>query len=190
MDLTSESVAKAPPLQEILGVFGGRPKLITAFRLSEEVLVKAFLETYDSLPLDDRDRVPIEAIVLRGAIDPSAFLGSAILALREYSATMVKLLGITGHPAVMEKTIEFAQQPAGVKDREQLHTMLGALQPKQGLTIFQRFQGMAPSQPGQPSIPTPEPVEMESDANYIFPDASRIQEKLTAVRQKLLESGR
>lgn len=187
MDVDPVALAKAPPVEELIGKGIGKPELYRALRFSDADVIKKFLDTYDSLPLDDRDRVPLEAIMLKSGVEVATFLGEVIMTLREYSANKVKILGITHHPEVMEKTLEYAVLPNGIRDREHVHTMLGALQPKQGVSIFQKFVGAQPQMPV--GVTPPAPVEMESDANYVFPDASSVQEKLGAVRQKMLESG-
>lgn len=187
MDVDPVALAKMPPVGELIGKGISKTDFYNALRFSDDAAVIQVLETYDSLPLDDRDRVPVDAVLLKSGAKPETFLGAAILALREYSANKVKILGITAHPEVMEKTIEYALLPNGIRDREHVHTMLGALQPAKGLNIFQSFRGVVPNTP--PGVQPPAPVEMERDANAVFPDASSVQDRLTAVRQKMLESG-
>jgi len=112
-------------------------------------------------------------------------LGELLLAMREYSVTSVKVIGIGRHPEVMQKTVENALLPGGVRDREILHTMLGALPQKSGATFIDKFFAGS-SQTKEPE--SAEPERFEEDLDVIFPDVSLMQERVQPMRQKLLET--
>jgi hypothetical protein len=189
MDVDEKLLAKVPPISDILEEAGvSKAQALKAMRFSEDAACSTFLDTYDSLPLDDRDRVPLEALILKSGVGATEFLGAMLLAIRENSVNRVKLIAMANHPNVMLKTVEFAQQAGGHRDREHLHTMTGALPSSKGINIFNRVIN-TPGQ-GQPQEPVQEAEVVTSDLNYMFPDSSNTQQRLTAVRQKQLESGK
>jgi hypothetical protein len=174
---------------EILEEAGmSKTEVIKCLRFSDDPLAIQFLACYDSLPLTDRDRVPLEALILKSGINPVHFLGSMHMAIRESSMSRTKLIAMANHPKVMLKTIEFADLPGGYRDREHLYTMTGALPTSKGISIFQKFTNVAPSD-GKPAQ-VEEAEIVETDANYIFPDSHKMQERLAPIRQKMLESGK
>lgn len=184
-------LAKQAPITEMLKeTAGGRKAVIQAMRFSSGAVTQAFLEKYDSLPLDDRDRLPLEAICIFGdeKIDPSHLLGETIAALREYSVAKVKIIATSNHAALVKKRVEFAKLAGGVKDRDAIDQALGFLPQSKGISIFNRIStGGQQQEPNQAK--TEEPEEL-SDIEYAFPDLSKMQDKLTPVRQKMLESGK
>ena len=190
MEIDEVQLAKMPPISEMLAEAGiGKIEAIKAMRFSDDVLIQQFFDTYDSLPLGDRDRVPLEALILKAGINPVHFLGSMQLAIRSNSVNRSSLIAMGKHPLIMDKTVEFAQLPGGVRDRELLHTMTGALPSSKGVAVFQKFIGMNPAQE-KPQEPIVEAEVVETNANYIFPDSSKMQERLSPIRQKMLEGGK
>ncbi len=150
--------------------------------MSPNPVIRDFLARYDVIPEKDRTYLPIEAVCIAAKIEPTYLLGEIMLAMREY----VKVVGIGSHLGVMKKTIKQAMTPEGVRDREMVHTMLGALPKGGGATFINKFfAGPA----AEPEGDTPEPTnKFEDDLDVIFPDVSLMQERVQPMRQKLLET--
>ena len=186
-----KALQRMPDISEILSEAGvSKAQAIKTLRFSDDQLAITFLDTYDSLPLTDRDRVPLEALILKSGVNPVHFLGTLFLAVRENTINRSKMIAMANHPEVMQATVEAALIPGGYRDREQLHIMTGALPSNKGVTVFQKFSGVTPDGPQKPAEPVQEAEIVETDANYIFPDSSRMQERLSPIRQKMLESGK
>lgn len=186
LKVTEEDLAKSPEITSFIKQLkGGKESALQAMRFSSEPNVVAFLNKHDSISAYDLERIPWEAIAISAQINIASLLGEVMLAIREYSARTVMTLAIDNHPDVMRKRIEFAQLPGGTKDRDALDTMLGALPQKQAPIFINRFFGgsLAESIKNQ----EPSPGKVGDDVDYIFPDCELMQEKLTPIRQKLLE---
>jgi hypothetical protein len=82
---------------------------------------------------------------------------------------------------ITKKRVEFAKTAGGVRDRDALDTMLGALPKSQGISIFNKIVTGGKDEDS-------EREEMVEDANFIFPDSSIMQDKVQPVRQKILEA--
>jgi hypothetical protein len=190
MEIDGAALAKMPPITEILDEAGiSKSEVIKAMRFSDDDLIDKFFYTYDALPLKDRESVPLEALILKAGVNPTHFLGSIQLAIRENAMNRTKMIAMANHPKIMEKTVEFAQIAGGYRDREHLYTMTGALPTPKGISIFQKFTNTSPTLDSKAQEPVQEAEILETDANYIFPDSSRMQDKLTPIRQKQLGSG-
>jgi hypothetical protein len=189
MEIDPSALEKMPPISDILDEAGiAKTQVIKAMRFSDDPLVVQFFDSYDALPLMDRELVPLEALILKAGINPVHFLGSMQLAIRENSMNRTKMIAMVNHPEIMQKTVEFAKISGGYRDREHLYTMTGALPTTKGVSIFQKFTNVMPE--GAKSEEVQEAEVLETDANYIFPDSSKTQERLSPIRQKMLESGR
>jgi hypothetical protein len=189
MEIDGAALAKMPPISEILTEANiSKSDVIKAMRFSDDDLIDKFFYTYDALPMKDRDSVPLEALILKAGVNPTHFLGSMQLAIRENAMNRTKMIAMANHPKVMEKTIEYAQLAGGYRDREHLYTMTGALPTPKGISIFQKFTNTSPTSDGAKETVVEAEI-VETDANYIFPDSSRMQDKLTPIRQKQLGSG-
>jgi hypothetical protein len=189
MDIDGAALAKMPPISEILTEANiSKSDVIKAMRFSDDDLIDKFFYAYDALPMKDRDSVPLEALILKAGVNPTHFLGSMQLAIRENAMNRTKMIAMANHPKVMEKTIEYAQLAGGYRDREHLYTMTGALPTPKGISIFQKFTNTSPTSDGAKETVVEAEI-VETDANYIFPDSSRMQDKLTPIRQKQLGSG-
>lgn len=184
MEIDEAQLSKMPPISEILAEAQlSKSDVIKAMRFSEDELIDKFFYTYDALPLKDRDSVPLEALILKAGVNPTHFLGSMQLAIRENSMNRTKLIAMANHPEVMQKTVEFSKLAGGYRDREHLYTMTGALPTPKGISIFQKFTNTSPISDGAKE-PVVEAEILESDINHVFPDSSRMQEKLSPIRQK------
>jgi hypothetical protein len=65
--------------------------------------------------------------------------GEIMLAMREHSVNSVKVIAVASHPDVIKRSVEFAQLPGGFRDREHIHTMLGASPDSQeSVNIYQQ----------------------------------------------------
>jgi hypothetical protein len=192
MEIDGAALAKMPPITEILEEAGiSKAEVIKAMRFSDDELIDKFFYAYDALPLKDRDSVPLEALIIKAGVNPTHFLGSIQLAIRENAMNRTKMIAMANHPKIMEKTVEFAQIAGGYRDREHLYTMTGALPTPKGISIFQKFTTASPISDGSK---TQEPIQEAeviegNPAEYTFPDSSRMQDKIAAIRQKQLGSG-
>ena len=150
-------------------------------RFSGNPLVRQFLTRYDKIPIGDQKYLPFEAVAIAAEVEPAYLLGEILLAMSEFSVASVKVIGIGRHPEVMKQTVEGALE-GGVRQQEMVHSMLGAL-PKQGGSIFigKFFGGKEPEAEGAPE-------RFEDDLDVIFPDVSKMQERVQPMRQKLLEA--
>jgi len=180
-----------PPLSEIFRELRWtKAQILDSLAYSEEVEVRAFLEKYRSIPQRDLDSLSFEAIAVAASINPKKLLGEVMLAMREHSVNMVKLIAITSHPDVMKKTVEKALTLDGTKDRDTLHTMLGALPSNKGTTFINKFFASGTRMDASEEADAPEAQEMVDDLDFVFPDCSEIQESIHPLRQKLLDTGK
>jgi hypothetical protein len=167
------------------GIPHWRKTALEAMRFSENPIVRKFLARYNQVPVGDQKHLPFEAIALAADIEPAYLLGEILLAMSELSHASVKVIGINRHPEVMKKTVERALKDEGFRERELVHSMLGAL-PQKGGSIFigKYFGGKGdPEEPAETA-----PTKFEDDLDVIFPDVSLMQERVQPLRQKLLET--
>lgn len=153
----------------------------------EGELIRPFLEKYDSLSDWDKRSIEFEAIAIAAGINIRHLWGEIMLAIREHSVNAVKLIAIAEHPKVIKKTIEYAQTPGGYRDRDTLHTMLGALPSPKGPTFINKFFAGA-AQESSEDAPAAETEELVDDEDFVFPDCEVMQERVQPMRQKLLEA--
>lgn len=189
--VTVEQYVAAPKISPILReIQGGKSKALKAMRFSSSDLIQQFLAKYDSISARDRERLSIEAIALSAGINIPHLWGEIMLAMREHSVNSVKIIAVANHPEVLKKTLEFATLPGGIRDREHIHTMLGALPSNKGATFFVKnfYPGGKPK--GEDESEDDRPPEIVDDLEYIFPGAELIQERVQPIRQKLLETGK
>lgn len=185
--VTKEQLKQAPDITSVLkDIPKGRILAFRAMRFSDNPVIRQFLAFHDRLPKGDRTYLSIEAIAIAADVQPAYLLGEILLAMREFSVSSVKAIGIGRHPEVMTKTIESALTNGGVRDREMVHSMLGALPQKGGSIFIGKFFG-GKSEPTEPGDTAP-PERFEDDLDVIFPDVSIMQEKVQPLRQKLLET--
>jgi len=182
LKVSESKLARTTPITKILKeIPGGKRLAFEAMQLSEDPLITEFLDRYFRIPDRDRICLPIEAVALAAKINPKHLLGEILMAMREHSATSVKVIALSEHPDVMRSSVENAKLPGGYRDREMVHTMLGALS-KQGPTFINKFFAGKADDSDDKNEPE------QDDPNFLFPDASEIQEKLQAMRQRLLET--
>jgi hypothetical protein len=152
-------------------------------RFSSSEAIQKFLKTYDSISLRDREKLSLEAIAIAAKVGIPLLLGEILLAIREHSVNVVKFIAVGSHPEVMKKTVESALLPGGWRDREHVHTMLGALPTPKNTTNFinKVFTGGAKDEEEKDA-----PEEIMDDVDFVFPDSSVMQDRIQPMRQKLL----
>ena len=120
---------------------GGILQVIDALRGCEDETARKFITKYDSLPKSVREVVTIEQISTSAGVLTPDLHGCAAKALVSQQQQASAFIAATAHPLVMQKTVQVALQDKGVRDREMVHTMVGALPTPKGTTIIsQRFQ--------------------------------------------------
>ena len=168
----------APPISSYLREMrGGKKVVISALRFCSDPIATTFLETYDNIPDRDREQIPIEAVAIAAGVDVRTLLGVVLLAVREHSASRVKILALSNHPSVYRKRIEYAKTPAGFRDRDAIDMLLGALPSPKGPTFIGKIINNATGEDAE-GKEEPEADELADDEGYIFPDPSEIQEKM------------
>jgi hypothetical protein len=186
-----EALASAPQITPLFkNAEGGLPTVLDAMRFSiQDEDIAAFLKKYDAIPVGDRERLPWEAIALAAGVDLRKLAGAVLFALRDMSVSTVKMIAFSNHPAVMQKTIEYALMPGGDKDRTTVHRGLGFLPDPKGPTfigkaVFGAAGGNEASTQTQADV-----FDDEGDLDRLFPQANAMQERLVPIRQRLLETG-
>lgn len=189
MGVKPEQLRTAPDISSILKETRHGIKLaIGALRFSSNDAVKDFLKKYDTMPVQDREHVPIEAIALAVGVDIRLLLGEIMLSVREHSVSRVKIIALASHPEVIKSRVKFAKQVGGYRDRDALDTMLGALpRPNAATFIDKVFFGKPEAEKKEAEEVEDEPM---TDEDWIFPDASEIQDRIQPMRQRLLEEGK
>ena len=177
---------------------GGIEAAITAMRYSCDPDVEAWLDKWDNARAWDQDKIPMQGWALAAGLDVNRFLGAVVLAIRDYSVTQVKMIAISSHPDVMRARVENAKRPEGVKDREAIDLMLGALPTPKGATFItkQYISGIG----GNGKNTLPEMVEGgeeeasgadtlidadKIDVDLIFPTLGETQKRM-APRERML----
>lgn len=183
IDVDIDELRRAAPLTPILAeAEGGLDAVLAAMRFSQDPTITKFLKVYDSGNVHDKVIVPWEAWAIKARLDISALLGSILIALRQQSVNVIKVLSITAHPETIRARIKSAKTPKGVKDRDALDTALGFLPAQKGTTFIGKYfagtQGADPEEPG-PAAPTPSPARPdEIDVDDLFPDVESTQRML------------
>ncbi len=184
LGVTVAEYVAAPKISPILReITGGKRMALKAMRFSSAECIHKFLDMYDSISLRDREKLSLEAIALAAKVDIALLLGEILLAIREHNVNVVKFIAVGSHPEVMKKTVESALVTGGWRDREHIHTMLGALPSPKGPTFIGKFFAGGTQDPEEPKEPSDDLME---DVDYIFPDSSVMQDRIQPMRQKLL----
>lgn len=100
---------------------GGMPQVIRAMRLSPDAMIQEFLRHYDRASARDRRIVPFEAFALAAKLNLMQLLRAVMVALREESVSLVKVITLTAHPTITRATVKSALMESGVADRKMLH---------------------------------------------------------------------
>lgn len=167
---------RAPQITNILKeAHGGLKSVIAAMRFSRNGHIQAFLEEFDSGTDMDRRIVPWEAWAIVAKADIPQLLGAIVLALRDQSVNLVKILAISHHPAMVKARIKNAMKPGGVRDRNAIDTALRFLPAAKGPTIIALPGGTVVTE-------IDDTGEVDADPDTLFPDLSETH--------KLIEAGR
>lgn len=137
-----EKLIGVPKITHILKrAEGGIPQVLEALRGSEEDAAQCFVQKYDSLSESDRSFISVEDVAVACGIDTATLLGVATKALFSQQQQVSAVIAATGHPLIVQKSVQMALQDKGIRDREMLHTAVGFLPTPKGATIIsQRFQ--------------------------------------------------
>lgn len=191
-----EQLASVSPIssmiKEDMKELGGQKAVLNAIRFSpDKPEIASFLAAYDSLPKGDKERLPWEAIALSAEINVDHLLGAITAAVYKHSANRSRLIIGMGHPLSVAARVKYAQLPSGEKDRNALDIMLGAMPQKKGMTIINKMGGSYSSDKDDDDEDDDDAVEGEMftpdhDLEMMFPSSEKIQEKLLAIRQKML----
>ena len=188
LGVTEEQLKIAPNLDPILkDTCGGKTRAIDAMRFSDQPLVEQFLAKYDSIPDRDRKSLTFTAIALAAEINVRHLLGEMLLAIREHSVSRVKFIAITAHPDVTRSRVKFAQEVGGFRDRDALDTMLGALPKGTGISIMNKIFTGTEEKPPEEAEESAPIQELEDDVDIVFPDVSKMEDRVQPMRQRLLE---
>ena len=175
----------APDIETLVAmVTGGIEFAITSLRYSYDKDAIAFLDVWDAAKKWDKRMIPIQGWALVAEVDPLRFLGVIMMAVRDYSANRVKLLAMMNHPEIMLARIENAKRPDGVKDREAIDIMLGALPVNKGATFITNNFVNAGSELRMDQGQLPASTENEIieagdvDVDMLFPSLNDTQETI------------
>jgi hypothetical protein len=199
LGVTIQELKTAPEITPLLKLAdGGIAKVIGAMRMVQgDDLIATFLKKYDELSSRDRRRVPIEAIALAADVDIHALLGSIMLALQAQAVSAVKIIAMTAHPAITKARARYGELPGGHRDRAALDTAMGFLPSPKGPTfigkaIFGSGKSVMDAQESSADDEEEENetlthgVQSDPDLDRLFPPANNMQQKLIAIRQRLL----
>jgi len=145
---------------------GSTSEAIEAMRFSVEPCVVKFLATYDLVPVGDRDSLPLEAVIIKSGVNPNELLGATMVTYQALQSNKSAMRAMAAHPEIVAKTIEYAKEREGDKDRKMLHEAVRFLPTPRGQTFNFNLPTNAP--------PIPEKhesldVESEQDINEVFP---------------------
>lgn len=158
-----------------------------------------FIEKYDSIPVGDRERLSWEAIAIAAGINIKHLLGAIQVAAQNYSVNTVKLIAVTSHPKITRARVEYGLLPSGERDRTALDTAMGFLPSAKGPTFIGKavFTGPGSGSPAAAAVVSDDDdtdtdnqlvhFAPDDSLSSIFPSSNAMQEKLIAIRQKLLE---
>jgi hypothetical protein len=181
--VSPRDLAAAPQITPLLKeAAGGMKTVLSAMRLSSDPAILSFLKKYDALPVGDRSRVPMEAIALAEGIDMVHFLGAVLLSLQAQAVNRVKIIAMTSHPQITRARVKYGLMASGERDRTALDTAMGFLPSPKGPT----FIGKAIFGPGRTEADDGGGDDDDDELDTIFPPANAMQQKLTAIRQKML----
>jgi hypothetical protein len=139
LGVSEEALAAAPAITPLLKrAEGGLRHVLTAMRFAPDEVITAFLRKYDSIPIGDRECLPMEAIAFAAGVDINHLLGSIMLAFQAQAVNTVKILAMTAHPAITKARVKYAQMPSGKKDRAALDTGDGLRALSQGTDLHRQ----------------------------------------------------
>ena len=195
LGVSEETLAAAPAITPVLKrAEGGLKQVIAAMRLAQaDKVIAMFLKKYDSIPVGDRERLPIEAIALAARVDVTHLLGSIMLALQAQAVNLTRIIAMTNHPNITAARVKYGLMPSGERDRAALDTAMGFLPSRRGAT----FIGQAIFDSGKGVMErrlctldhddASEFNEDEPDLDKLFPPPRIMQEKLARIRESVAQ---
>ena len=193
LDVSSADLDAAPQITPLLkNAQGGLKQVMAAMRLSPDEVIFAFLRKYDSIPVGDRERLPMEAVALAAGVDINHLLGSIMLALQAQAVNTVKIIALTAHPKITQARVAYGLLPLGERDRTALDTAMGFLpSPKAptfiGKAIFGSGKSVMDQQGGDSDDNDAAGSEDDLDLDRLFPPANLMQEKLARIRSLVVQ---
>lgn len=151
--------------------------MLAAMRFSADPIIFRFLQVYDRGSPIDQACIPWEAWAIKAQLNIQELLGSILIAMRQQSVNVIKVLAITGHPATVKARIAAAKTAKGVRDRDSLDISMGFLPSPKGPTTFigKYFAGTQGPEPETgKEVPSPARPD-EVDVDDLFPDISETQ---------------
>jgi len=173
LNVTEQQIQQQPRLTEIMReAHGGLEAVTRAMRLSYDPVVEAFLREYDAAHQNDREIVPWEAWAIRAGVDVRLLIGAIVVALRDQSVTMVKVIATSFHPQTVKARINSAMYPGkeGVRDRDALDQALKFLPTSKGSTFITLPSGTVINT----EVPATDQLR-DVDAEELFPDLQQTQ---------------
>jgi len=120
LGVSADQLASAPQITPLLKGSGSLKAVLEAMRFSQDPVAQSFLAKHDSLGVWARENTCWEAIALAAGVDLLHLLGAALLAWREQTVTVGKLMAMFHLPEVVKKRIEYAKRLGGWRDRDAL----------------------------------------------------------------------
>lgn len=196
LHVSERDVAAAPPLSSLLKKSaGGMKQVYAAMRMSQDEVVKDYLKKYDAIPVGDRRYLSMEAVALAAEVDLNCLFVSAMIALQAQAVNLTKIIAVTNHPKITAARVKYGQLPYGERDRTALDTAVGFLPSPQGTTfighaVFGSGKNVMDAQRGAAAADSADAEdgfsEEDPDLDKIFPPANQMQQRLLAIRQKML----
>jgi hypothetical protein len=199
LNVTEQELMAAPEISPLLKRAGGGLKgVISALRMAQgDKLITKFLKRYDSIPIGDRERLPIEAIALAARVDLTHLLGSILLALQKQSVDLSKIIAVTSLPRITAARVKYGLMPSGERDRAALDTSFGFLPSRKVATIIDQaiFNSGRSATNKRGNVQDHEGEEDgfdedNPDLDRIFPPARIMQEKLARIKALAAERPR
>ena len=142
-------------------------------RFSEDPSIEAFLDVHDRSSRLDQRIVPWEAYAVLAEVDIIQLVGAIVLAMRQHSVNLVKVLAMSNHPETVQTRIEQAKTPDGWRDRDALDRALGFAPVPKGQTINFNFGELDEDTPKERGIESG-----EVDVDYLFPSLGETHKQI------------
>lgn len=114
--ITARQVAQQPKMTKALGYMGGLDVAAEYLRGSEDADAQKFVEVYDRL-YDERDFLEYEGLCAAAGVSGKKLFGLIVAEATVDSEQTVALLTAIKTPAVIEKTMDFALELHGHRER-------------------------------------------------------------------------
>jgi hypothetical protein len=192
-----EVLASAPKITPIIkrDLKGGLKSALEAMRFStEDSDIREFLKVYDKVPIEDRKRIPWEAIAIKAKVNPKHLLGAIRLSVESHCWNRSRFIAVSNHPAITKARVNFGLEHVGAeKDRTALDITVGILPKPSGqkTTINLNQNNLNANGRGGDDDEDGKTVDASYESkdgfDDLFPSPNEVQEKLVPIRQRLLE---